>query len=87
MSLFWSSFPFQLPKSFSRDCTKPDPLASDHILDLANPAASGTLDSSVLYTMPRTAMIETPGERSPRVEVMKWLFPLSAARLSNKLQL
>jgi len=31
--------------------------------------------------------IETPGEWGPRVEVMKWLSPLSTARLSKKLQL
>jgi len=48
---------------------------------------AGTLDLSVLYSIPRTAMDRDPREWSPRIEVVKWLFPHSAARLSKKLQL
>jgi hypothetical protein len=48
--------------------------------------APGTLDSSVLYPKSRTATHRALGGMESRVEVIKWLFPPLAARLSKKLK-
>ena len=49
-------------------------------------SAPATLESSVLYNKPRTATHRDPKGVESRVEVIKWLFPLSAAYLSKKLK-